>query len=324
MSTVVESGPTLPARLLTRATRLTVRPALRLACHAPHLPWPYELVESAAHMVPRPPGVVSSTVQLPKCTGELVHADQRTRGAGRVILYIHGGGFLVCGPHTHTGIITRLSRYAECPVLAVDYRMIPDHTMSHAIQDCVDAYWWLREFYEPGQIVLAADSAGGYLALATALELHAQHEGPAGLALMSPLLQLNPDPKKLDRNISSDAMFCGEVFDTLADIVRLANGGGLYEPLHWLSPGLPPVLIHVSGSEVLLHDAELAANRLGDVGVPVELRVWPGQIHVFQIASWLPEAGRSLGQLGAFVKDSTSKFMVCNRNGLTTRTVAVR
>ena len=85
----------------------------------------------------------------------------------------------------------------------------------------------------------------------------------------------------------------------VADVVQ--HGGvnaEIYEPLDHAEPGLPRTLIHVSGSEVL-HDARLAAQRLAAVGVPVQLRVWPGQMHVFQIAaSMVPEANRSLGPDG--------------------------
>ena len=81
---------------------------------------------------------------------------------------------------------------------------------------------------------------------------------------------------------------------------------GVYEPLDHIEPGLPRTLIHVSGSEVLLHDARLAARRLAAAGVPIELRVWPGQIHDFQMAAPLvPEATRSLRQIGRYIREAT-------------------
>ena len=304
----MERSPSVAAKALSAAAYLTVRNALKVGCMVPHLPWPYGFIEHLAGAFPGPFGTESNTIQLPNASAQLIQAGGISRNTGRIVLYFHGGGFLFCGPNTHSRIISRLSRYADCPVLAVDYRMIPDHSMEEAIEDCLDAYSWLREYYQPHQIVFAGDSAGGYLALATAIHLHALDEAPAALTLLSPLLQLDPTPKKLDPNIHSDAMFGASAFDVLATLVRKANGGGLYEPLNWLSPGLPPVLIHVSGSEVLLHDAELAAHRLSDVGVPVELRVWPGQMHVFQIAAPLvPEAERSLKQIGAHILVSTLK-----------------
>jgi acetyl esterase/lipase len=80
----------------------------------------------------------------------------------------------------------------------------------------------------------------------------------------------------------------------------------VYEPLDHIEPGLPQTLIHVSGSEVLLHDARLAARRLAAAGVPTEVRVWPGQIHDFQMAAPLvPEATRSLRQIGEYIREAT-------------------
>jgi acetyl esterase/lipase len=80
----------------------------------------------------------------------------------------------------------------------------------------------------------------------------------------------------------------------------------LYEPLDHIQPGLPPTLIHASGCEALLHDAQLAAQRLATAGVPVDVRVWPGQIHVFQLAApMIPEATRSLRQIGRYIREAT-------------------
>ena len=80
----------------------------------------------------------------------------------------------------------------------------------------------------------------------------------------------------------------------------------IYEPLEHIKPGLPRTLIHVSGSEVLLHDAQLAASRLAAVGVPAEVRVWPGQMHDFQLATpMVPEAIRSLRQIGEYIREAT-------------------
>ena len=81
-------------------------------------------------------------------------------------------------------------------MLVVDYRLIPKHTVGMALDDCYDGYQWLRlRGYEPDQIVLAGDSAGGYLALALAQRLQAEGETPAALVAISPLLQLEKDPK---------------------------------------------------------------------------------------------------------------------------------
>jgi len=304
----VESGPSTAARWLTTGTRFALRTALEVGCTTPlaHLPWPYGAIEFIAGLVPKPRGVKRTTVQLSCCTADLVHGPGVAHNTGRVILYLHGGGFFSCGPNTHSALITRLSKFANAPVLAVDYRLIP-HSLGAAIEDCLDAYGWLRRHYDPEQIVLAGDSAGGYLALATATHL-AGSETPAAVALISPLLQLDPTEKKTHPNTRCDAMFAPGAFDFLSALIQRANGGLLYEPLDDLTADLPPTLIHVSGHEVLIHDAKLAHERLSALGVPVEVVTWPGQVHVFQIAAaFVPEAKRSLRQIGEFVIAETSR-----------------
>ena len=147
-----------------------------------------------------------------------------------------------------------------------------------------------------------------------AQRLQAQGETPAAMVAISPLLQLEKDPKLAHPNIYTDAMFPPKAFDALVALVARAAAKnivdgepeGVYEPLDHIEPGLPRTLIHVSGSEVLLHDARLAARRLAAAGVPTEVRVWPGQIHDFQLAAPLiPEAKRSLRQIGEYIREAT-------------------
>ena len=97
---------------------------------------------------------------------------------------------------------------------------------------------------------------------------------------------------------------------TSAAAHRAANGqsDAIYEPLDHIQPGLSNRLIHASGCEVLLHDAQLAAQRLAAAGVPVEVQVWPGQIHVFQLAApMIPEATRSLRPIGRYIREATTR-----------------
>jgi acetyl esterase/lipase len=313
---LTERGPSVAASLLSQAVRLTLRPAIQFGSHLPlHLPWPFGAFEQVARLLPKR-DARRATVQLPNCEAQYVSAPGVDRT--HVILYLHGGGFMACGPNTHGSLVTRLSRFANCPVLAVDYRMVPKHSLSDAVSDCVDAWDYLLQSWDPDRIVVAGDSAGGYLALTLAEYLAANGEPqPAGLALLSPLLELDPLGKASHPNMRSDAMFTREAFAALLQILRRSNKDNLYEPLDHITADLPPTLIHASEDEVLLHDAELAAEMLDEAGVDVELTVWPGQIHVFQIASFVPEANRSLKQIGAWIVSRTSEFKKCNAGSLT-------
>jgi acetyl esterase/lipase len=314
---VFESGPSLPGMLASLACRLTIRPTLAVCSYIPHLPWPFGLLDFASRVLLPAPGTIRATVELPHATAQLVRAPGVLPADGnrRVVLYLHGGAFLTCGANSHSRIVNALSKFADSPVLVVNYRLIPKHSVGMALDDCHDAYRWLRlRGYSPEQIVLAGDSAGGYLALALAQRLQRVHEEPAALVAISPLMQLAKEPKQSHPNINTDAMFPSKAFDALIALVAKAAGKHtvdgipepLYEPLDHLEPGLPRTLIHVSGSEVLLHDARLAARRLAATGVPTEVRVWPGQIHDFQLAApVVPEATRSLRQIGEYIREAT-------------------
>ncbi|MEX3655730.1 alpha/beta hydrolase [Mycolicibacterium fortuitum] len=309
---VVEDGPSLAGRLASLAATLTIKPTLAIGSHVPHLPWPFGLVNFAARLIRPVPGTIKATIALPNCTAQLVRADGVLPADGKrsVILYLHGGAFLACGANTHSGIVTALSGYADSPVLVVDYRMVPKHSVGTAIDDCYDAYRWLRlTGYQPDQIVLAGDSAGGYLSLALAERLVDEGEMPAALVTMSPLFEIDNESRANHPNIHTDAMFPAKAFDALVELVERAaarKGEDVYEPLDHIEPGLPRTLIHASGSEALLSDARKAAHMLAAAGVPVELRIWPGQMHVFQLASpMVAEAKRSLRQIGEYIREAT-------------------
>jgi len=314
---VLESGPSIAARVATLASRVTIRPVLAVGSYIPNLPWPWGLIDMASRMLIPASATVRAEVNLPNASAQLVRAPGvlPADGTRRIVLYAHGGAFLTCGANSHGRLVEVLSKFADAPILIVNYRLLPKHSVGMALNDCHDAYRWLREQgFSPDQIVLAGDSAGGYLALALAQRLQDEGEEPAALVAISPLLQLAKEFKQAHPNIKTDAMFPAKAFDALIELVAGAaqkhkvNGKPeeIYEPLEHIKPGLPRTLIHVSGSEVLLHDAQLAATRLAAVGVPAEVRVWPGQVHDFQLAAPLvPEAVRSLRQIGEYIREAT-------------------
>lgn len=314
---VVEDGPSLAGRLLAFAAFVTIKPTLAIGALAPRLPWPFGLVDQAARILRPQPGTVRATVRLPHCDAQLVRAAGVLPADGRrsVILYLHGGAFLTCGANTHGRMVTALSKFADAPALVVNYRMIPKHSVGTALEDCYDGYRWLRnQGYTPLRIALAGDSAGGYLALALAERLLAEGERPAAVATMSPLFEIDNEARASHPNARTDAMFPPHAFHALVELVheaaerRIVDGEPehVYEPLDHIEPGLPPTLIHVSGSEVLISDARKAARKLAAAGVPVEVRVWPGQMHVFQLgAPLVAEATRSLRQIGEYLRELT-------------------
>ncbi|MGH3524878.1 MAG: alpha/beta hydrolase, partial [Mycobacterium sp.] len=134
---VVEDGAGIAGQLAWLAARLTIWPTLAIGSYLPRVPWPFGLVDFAARAVLPAPGTVRATIRLPRCRAQLVRAAGvvPADGTRRVVLYMHGGAFLTCGANTHGRLVTKLSKYADSPVLVVEYRMIPKHSVDDAIDD---------------------------------------------------------------------------------------------------------------------------------------------------------------------------------------------
>ncbi|MFC4606192.1 alpha/beta hydrolase [Rhodococcus kronopolitis] len=312
-------GTSPQSRLLAQSLRMTVRPVLATWARASALPWPFGLLDAvSARLHPPIEGTRSHTVLLDNCRAQWVRAEGISDD--RVVLYLHGGGFLACGIGTHQRLASRISAAAEAPVLMADYRMLPDHSIDDAVADGVDAYrWLLGRGYRADQIVIAGDSAGGYLSFMVPLALREQGlPGPAGIVALSPLTDMDPTRKVAHRNAGRDPMLPRQALDELARISNRTDarsGSTRTQPrvcpidadLH----GLPPVLIQVGSHELLLPDSELIADRLAEAGVPCELQVWRHQVHVFQVASDLvPEAQRAIDEIGYFIKTRTPALTV--------------
>src|ERR1700759_5315554 len=142
---VVEDGPSLAGRVLALGAMLTIRPALAIGSYAPRLPWPFGVLDFACRVLKPAPGTVRATISLPNCNAQLVRAGGVLPADGnrRIVLYMHGGAFLTCGVNTHGRLVEALSKFADSPVLVVNYRMIPKHSIGMALDDCYDAYKWL-------------------------------------------------------------------------------------------------------------------------------------------------------------------------------------
>lgn len=304
----------MQSHLLAHTLRMTVRPVISMWAKASALPWPMKFLDDVSARV-HPPieGTRSHTILLDHCNAQWLRAD----GADddRVVLYLHGGGFMFCGVGTHQRLVSRISAAAQAPVLMVDYRMLPDHSISDAVDDGVDGYrWLLAKGYRPDQIVIAGDSAGGYLSFMVPLAIRAQGlPGPAGIVALSPLTEMDPVRKTGHRNAGRDAMLPSNALDELARIsgLRDSRSASTRDRLR-LCPvdsdlrGLPPVLIQVGSHELLLPDSELMADRLAEAGVPCELQVWRHQVHVFQAAADLvPEAQRAIEEVAYFIRTAT-------------------
>lgn len=293
--------------------RFAVKNAVRAWALQPDLAWPLGSIDRMVGLVPARRSASLRRVALPNCSAELVHAHGAS--ARNAILYLHGGAFLTCGLNTHRALVARLSAAADAVVLNVGYRMLPSCGLTDAVEDGMAGLSWLgRHGYSPDRIVIAGDSAGGYLAFATALRSLARGVVPAaGLAAISPLIDLDPAGKLAHRNSGRCSMFTGTALSAFARAVDRSQQRGcrcpaepLIDPTTADLAGMPPVMIHVGADELLLADSELVASRLAEAQAPCELHVWSGQIHDFPLAAnILPEGREAVGYVGDFVKGVT-------------------
>lgn len=303
------------------ATRLTIKNTVRAWAFQPDLGWPFEYVDALAGLMPRfGMSARVEPVRLERCRAEWVRASGVS--SQRAVLYLHGGAFITCGLNTHRSLVTRLSKAADAGILNVGYRKMPSYTISDAIDDAVSGFRWLQEHgYDGEQIVIAGDSAGGYLAFMTALCASMNDlVNPAGVVAVSPFTNADPTLKLKHRNARRCAMFTRRALSRfaryLSDAQReeAARHGAQYEvvsPVDADLSGMPPVAIHASSDELLLPDAELMAERLAASGIRCDLHLWDGQIHDFPIAAdVLPEGRRAIWHIGDFIKEVTAGHVI--------------
>lgn len=287
--------------------RVFVKNMVRMWALQPNLHWPFSAVDQVAALALLPSSATVQRVRLPSCPAELIGTTESR--ARRAILYLHGGAFLTCGLNTHRSFAARLARSADAEVLNVGYRMLPHHGLSAALADAADGLRWLpHRGYRWSEIVVAGDSAGGYLALQTAAELLRHgHPPTAGVAAISPLTTLNPRDKSPGKDRC--AMFTARAMTSFMRYVAThgekgTSGHPIASPVDADLRRMPPVSIHVSSDEFLRPDAELMYERLTAAGARCDLHMWDGQIHDFPLAAAvLPEGRRAIRYIGDFVKE---------------------
>ncbi len=229
----------------------------------------------------------------------------------RVVLYLHGGGYLIGSPATHRGLAARIAAAAGARVLSLDYRLAPEHPFPAAVNDATAAYRaLLAQDVAPDGIVIAGDSAGGGLALAVLVALRdAGIPLPAAGVVLSPWVDLAVTGESMTTRAAVDPMVQREAVAGMAQgYLQGADARHPYaSPLYADLTGLPPLLIQVGTSETLLDDATRMANKARVAGVDVALEPWEEMIHVFQLfAPLLPEGQQAIDRIGAFVRQKTA------------------
>lgn len=229
----------------------------------------------------------------------------------RVVLYLHGGGYVIGSINTHREMTSRLSRAAAARCLLIDYRLAPENPFPAAVDDATAAYRWLvAQGIEPRRIVVAGDSAGGGLTVATLLSLRdAKVPLPAAGVCLSPWVDLEGIGESMTTKAALDPMVQkdGLVKMAAAYLGAASPRTPLAAPLYADLSGLPPLLILVGSAETLLDDAVRLADRAKKAGVDATLEVAEDMIHVWQLfAAMLPEGRESIERIGRWVREKTA------------------
>jgi epsilon-lactone hydrolase len=241
----------------------------------------------------------------------------------RRTLYIHGGGFVIGSARSHRRLTARFAQMTRGAVLAIDYRLMPEHSRRAGVEDCRTAYRWLLEHgpadrrAAPSKVWVAGDSAGGNLALALLAWIRDQPglRMPDAAVVFSPQTDSTASSPSLRGNIATDPML-GVIFGRLARLpdALLLWGTWLLKRKHprdpMISPlfgdlsRLPPVLVQASRAEMLLGDARRYVHRAIAAGSPARLQTWDRMVHVWQIFHpHLREGREALAEVEKFLQD---------------------
>ncbi|MFC7451102.1 alpha/beta hydrolase [Rhodococcus daqingensis] len=298
-STVWHWNVSLRARLVFWFARIFIKPLFTV--------WPTSdrgiralaKLDEWSDRTPAPKGVDIEPMTLGGVRCEKVTHPRRATDAlqGATILYFHGGGFVFCGLATHRGACGALAARSGVPVVSVEYRQLPHGGIGTSLFDAMAAYTALLETCEdPTRIIVAGDSAGGYLAMKVA-EICALQDitPPAAVIGYSPLLNLDlesHDPAYMKR----DAYLPMRQVRKLKD--RWLAGPdlivGAQSPVQADPALFPPIFLAAAEYELMRPDVEIMTDRLERAGRPVETHLWSGQIHAFPVLGVVLEESKTL------------------------------
>jgi len=230
----------------------------------------------------------------------------------RRILYMHGGSWISGSPAGYRAFLSRVSQASGAAVLAVDYRLAPENKFPAGLEDCTQAYQWMRQNGPNGKgpvssAYLMGDSAGGNLALASLLKIKdTKLPLPEAVIALSPATDFTAGSPSLDSRASVDPIINPAVLPALIPVYlgKDTDPTNPYaSPLFGDYRGMPPILLQVGDSEVLLDDSKRLAKHADKQGCDVTVEVWDGMPHVFQgFAPFLPQATEAIAKIEKFIR----------------------
>ena len=252
------------------------------------------------------PALVYERGMLAGCRTETFTPKAWTE-ADPTILYLHGGGYVMCSPATHRDLVSRIAVASGARTIALDYRKAPEHAFPIPIDDAEAAYRELvTSGVSPERLFIGGDSAGGGLTLAVLQRIRdAGLPLPRAGILLSPWVDLECLGESIPKNATFDYL---PVSGLTWGRDQYLQGQDFKHPhasaVHADLRGLPPLLMQTGSAELFLAENLRFAERAREAGVLVTHEVEPGGIHVFQaFASFLPECEPAIGRIGAFIRE---------------------
>lgn len=236
-----------------------------------------------------------------------IWADVEGGSTDRVVMYVHGGGYVIGAAQYYKNLTGHLASAVGCRVLNVDYRLAPEHPHPAPVEDAVRAFQWLRsEGFAAEHIAVSGDSAGGGLTIATMLSLRDQNLGqPAAGVPLSPWADMEALGASMQTNAERDVLVNLEMLNAMATMF-LAGGDvkdPLAAPIYADYSGLAPLYIQVGGDETLLDDTTRIVAKAEEAGVDVQSEVFPEMQHVFQFAAGkMPEATDAVAKIASYLR----------------------
>jgi len=312
---VVHESYSFRARVLQRAARLVFKPMLRFTPLNDRSFATIRAFDKLSARRPRSPYVESVRFDLGGVPVEsMVHRYGTI--SDMTILYLHGGGFFSGSIETHRRICERLARKTGATVISVDYVQLPEGSIADSVQDVITAYEALLELtVHPDKIVVAGDSAGGYLTMKVAeLANRRGLQAPAALLCFSPLLSIDPEreDKAVQRIIRQRDAYLP--VHRIAQIRErwLPEGSaieGYASPLHAAAYITSPTFLVAVEDEILRPEVEAMALLLAERGVEVETHLWRKQVHAFPVlAKVLPESEMALQLAADFARRAVGEL----------------
>jgi|ERR1019366_1714095 acetyl esterase/lipase len=260
------------------------------------------------NMSSMPRAVKFEKVECDGVTAEWAIPDNlKNQGA---VLFLHGGAYIAGSIDTHRALVGRIAKASKTKCLSVEYGLAPERPFPHGLNDAIKVYNWLiKKGFNHKKIVICGDSAGGGLTIATLVKLRDEKLPlPAAGVAMSPWLDLLNSGESGVRLAKKDPMLQKGTGKTYAKLYGTEHDlkHPHISPLYTDPTGLPPILIQVSTSEILLDDTTRFETKAKAAGVDIEVEYWDKMVHVWQaFAPYLPEARKAIKKIGEYIEKKT-------------------